>query len=100
MFDGKTGTGESEVFCAQWYPLVVAILNLAYGATPTITVKLQGSLDNVSWIELATGTFTSGAIQKLARAVGSTEWYLYYRLSITANTNVTVTDAYIGAGGA
>ena len=99
VFTSKTGTGVSEVFVAQWYPKVAAVLNLTYGGTPTITVLLEGSLDGVSYVTLATGTYTSGALQKLSKAVGSTEWYLYYRLNITANTNVTVVDAYIGAGG-
>lgn len=98
VFTSKTGTGASEIFTANWYPKVAAVLNLAYGGTPTITVLLEGSLDGVSYVTLATGTFTTGALQKLEKPdIG---WYLYYRLNITANTNVTVTDAYIGAGGA
>jgi hypothetical protein len=97
VFTSKTGTGASEIFVGQWYPNVSAVLNLAYGGTPTITVNLEGSLDGVSYVVLATGTFTSGQFQKLEKpAIG---FYLCYRLNVTANTNVTVTDAYIGAGG-
>lgn len=97
MFAAKTGNGSSEVFTAQWYPNVTAILALTYGATPTVTVALEGSLDGTNWVSLASATYTSGAVKNLEKPV--TGWYLYYRLTLSANTNVTV-DAWIGAGGA
>ena len=98
VFTNKTGTGVSELFTAQWYPDVAAVLELTYGGTPTITVALEGSMDRTNWVSLATGTYTSGTPKNLEKPV--TGWYLYYRLNITANTNVTVESAYIGAGGA
>ena len=97
IFLNKTGTGTSS---AVHYPNsinVTAFLNLTYGATPTITVKLEGSMDNQNWLELATGTFTSGTPQKLVKP--SNEYYQFYRLNITVNTNVTIVSAYIGGNG-
>jgi hypothetical protein len=96
VFTAKTGNGSSEVFTAQWYPNIAAILALTYGSTPTVTVALEGSLDGVSYVSLASATYTSGTPKNLEKPV--TGWYLYYRLTLTANTNVTV-DAWIGAGG-
>ena len=97
MFAAKTGNGSSKVFTAQWYPNVTAVLALTYGTTPTVTVALEGSLDNVNWVSLASATYTSGALKNLEKPV--TGWYLHYRLTLTLNTDVTV-DAWIGAGGA
>jgi hypothetical protein len=97
VFAAKTGNGSSEVFAAQWYPNVAAVLSLTYGSTPTVTVALEGSLDNVNWVSLASATYTTGAVKNLEKPV--TGWYLFYRLTLTLNTNVTV-DAWIGAGGA
>jgi len=97
VFAAKTGNGSSKVFTAQWYPNVTAVLALTYGTTPTVTVALEGSLDNVNWVSLASATYTSGALKNLEKPV--TGWYLHYRLTLTLNTDVTV-DAWIGAGGA
>lgn len=92
VFDGKTGTGASSgVHFGNVLNSVIAQLNLTYGSTPTITVGLEGSQDHTNWIELATGTFTTGTPKELT----TTKPYQHYRLNITANTNVTVTG-YIG----
>jgi hypothetical protein len=72
---------------------VMALLNLTYGSTPTITVNLEGSVDGNNWIIAATGTFTTGQLQKLVKTAG--ESYEFYRLNVTANTNVTVTTGHI-----
>jgi hypothetical protein len=98
VFTNKTGTGTSEVFTGEWCVNVSAVLSLSYGATPTITVNLEGSMDGTNWVSLTNATWTSGTPQKLEKP--ATGYYLFYRLNITANTNVTVTSALIGAGGA
>jgi hypothetical protein len=96
VFTAKTGNGSSEVFTAQWYPDVAVVLALTYGSTPTVTVALEGSLDGTNWVSLTGATYTTGTPKNLEKPV--TGWYLYYRITLTANTNVTV-DAWIGAGG-
>lgn len=76
---------------------VIAKFAMTVGSTPTITIALQGlRLADNTWVELAAATktvagtyyLTSGVPKKCHR----------YRLSISANTNVTVTSAYIGVG--
>jgi len=93
VFENKTGTGASSGVHFPRSLNVLAQLNLTYGSTPTITIALEGSLDNQNWIELASGTFTSGTPQKLVKPAN--EYYQHYRLNITTNTNVTVDSAYI-----
>jgi len=104
VFTTKTGTGEStEVQAHQLYKgqrvrlPVMAKYVMTVGGTPTITLALQGlRLADNTWIELAAATktvagtyyLTSGVPKKCHR----------YRLSISANTNVTVTSAHIGVG--
>lgn len=72
------------------------------GGTPTITWKVQGSLDGVNWydVEYVTdATDTGAAATRTATAVGAqTEWldlagssrfYNQYRLVTSSNTNIT-----------
>lgn len=98
VFDAKTGTGVSKVVHGISHPIVTAFLKLTHGATPTITVELQGSPDGQTWKTLASGTWTDvdGSPQILSKPAN--EFYMQYRLNITDNTNVTV-DAWIMSGG-
>jgi hypothetical protein len=97
VFENKTGTGASSGVHFPNSINVLAQVNLSYGSTPTITMKLEGSHDNQNWIELASETWTSGTPQKLVKP--SNEYYQFYRLNITVNTNVTIVSAYIGGNG-
>lgn len=75
---------------------VSASVTTTIGATPTVTVTLDGSHDNTNWVVGtggATATITTATVTKLVRASG--ECYEWYRLNFTANTNVTVTIAFI-----
>ena len=72
------------------------------GATPTITYKYQGSLDNVNWYDLIYFTDANDTLSVATRtvtAVGATvQWldsgnnsrmYKFFRVVPTANTNIT-----------
>lgn len=73
----------------------------AVGATPTVTWKVQGSLDGSNWVDVSYITPSSGtpaATEKTLTAVGvdiifldqpATRQYKSLRLVVTANTNVT-----------
>lgn len=101
VFSGKTGTGASTVVHRNQLHMrgsqpIMAKLVLAYGTT--ITVKLQGSRDGgITWVELATGTWTEGTPKYLHAAVEPPRYH-QYRLNVTANTDCTVTKGYIGVG--
>ncbi len=88
---------------------ITAILRITVGATPTVTFKLQGSADGFNWTDLVfidaadtaatptkqtSITITAAGTRKFLKAY--TDRYRYYRLDLSANTNVTVTDAYLG----
>ena len=71
------------------------------GATPTVTFKFQGSVDNVNWYDVAYVTDVSDTLSVATRAViavGSSIAFLsnpvarrynFYRCVTSANTNVT-----------
>lgn len=75
----------------------------AVGATPTVTWKIQGSLDGTNAYDLAyvtDSTDTSATATRTATAVGAqvnflnkgpgeSRAYKYYRVVTTSNTNVT-----------
>ena len=73
----------------------------AVGATPTVTWKLQGSMDGTNFYDVAyltDATDTVAVATRTATAVGrqvgflslsSVRVYRYYRLVTSANTNVT-----------
>jgi len=76
---------------------VNAVVTTTIGATPTVTVTLDGSMDNSNWVTgtgTATVIITTAVSTKLVRPAG--EFYEFYRLNFTANTNVTIAFAYIG----
>lgn len=101
----------SGVFLAAEYDTVAFQLVIdAVGATPTITWKIQGSLNNDDWYDLAYITDMDDTAATAARTHGSPsagqafiQWlsnpvarrYGYFRAVISANTNVTYTvEAY------
>lgn len=85
-------------------PSAVLRLQTTAGATPTVTIDIQGSHDNVSWwnvpyaLAATPETPTTAAIVETTTA---TKFYhlrphhtwRYLRCNYTANTNVTVNDA-------
>src|SRR5579859_1037169 len=70
------------------------------GATPTVTFKYQGSLDRLTWSDVAYTTPALAASSQATQAVVATGTtvnfladarliYRYYRCVTTANTNIT-----------
>jgi len=103
VIDEPTSNGTSQVFTAQWYPDVVALLIPAVESAKTVTATLMGSLvnDKDKGVELDTDTYDhdDDAIpQKLVKSNG--EYWLYYWLEITtSDSEATIEEAWIGAGG-
>jgi hypothetical protein len=99
----STSNGVSAVYCAQWYPNVVAQMIPAIAADKTLTATLKGSMvndiDKAVTCAIATLDHDDDAIpQKLVKPDG--EYWLFYWLVIeTADANATIEEAYIGAGG-
>lgn len=74
----------------------------AVGATPTVTFKFQGSLDNANWYDIAYVTDANDTVAATTRTVTGTgasvnfldlasgnRYYKYFRCVTSANTNVT-----------
>ena len=85
-------------------PSAIRVASVA-GATPTVTVNIQGSIDGVTWFNIpyalvgAPSTFVLTAITITTTA---TTFYIlqtgqpwnYVKLVMSANTNVTLTSDY------
>ncbi len=81
--------------------VAVQLVVEAVGANPTVTYKVQGSVDNVNWYDwlYITDITDTGAVATRSSATpgGQIEWlsnavvrtYQYVRLVTSANTNVT-----------
>lgn len=107
----QTGTGDSTNTMDRWYTLsgpVLLVITTTVGATPTVTVNIQGSMDgtnfyNVGYALMATPeTITVAAITITSATTNryilrnNVPWR-WVKLVYSANTNVTITaDAYAG----
>lgn len=82
-------------------PVALLFVVEAVGATPTVTYKWQGSLDNSTWEDVPY-ILSSSATEAVAARVRTTtgpdtlflalptaRFYRYYRCVVSANTNVT-----------
>jgi len=87
-----TGTGESDTI---WSKVVPAVGNAVTGTvlvvnssgTITITIKLQGSFEGVSWEDISNTTSSGGLDRK--KVEGSAQKYCMFRLLVTvAGTTV------------
>lgn len=94
---------------AVWSTAIVEFVVEAIGASPTVTWKIQGSLDNSNWYDLGYVTDASDTFATAARTVTtvskqiqfSTRPYRYFRLVTSANTNVTYrAELYLDNSGA
>lgn len=86
---------------AGYAPVAFQFVVEAVGATPTVTFKYQGSLDNLTWTDVFYTTPANAAgsqATQVVTGVGTTvnflavpgvTFYRYYRVVTTANTNVT-----------
>jgi len=101
---GQTGTGPSTNVVDRGGGLEAALLDIVttVGATPTVTVDVQGSADGTSWWNVGYSTPTPIAAAAVAALVITTAtttrlWlpanvpWRYLRCSYSANTNVTIT---------
>lgn len=88
---------------------LLQIANTA-GATPTVTIDIQGSIDGVTYWNVAYATQAAPETATIASIVvtaTATNQYIlreghpwrYLRLNYTANTNETLTATYWSSGG-
>lgn len=86
-------------------PAAIRILS-AIGATPTVTVNIQGSVDGTNWFNIPyalVGTPSTFVVAAITITTAVTTFYLlqtsqawsYVKLVMSANTNVTLTSDYI-----
>lgn len=101
---GQTGIGASTNVLDRSGSQGAALLTIVstIGATPTVTVAIQGSADGVTWwsipYALATAP-TSVVVAAVVITTATTAHYIiqpnvpvqFIRLSLSANTNVTLT---------
>ena len=109
LSSSQTGTGDSTNIAFRGPRQTggaIVITNVA-GATPTVTVNIQGSVDGVTWFNIPYSlvatprTFVLSAIT-ITSAVTTTYllqelvFWQYLKLVYSANTNETLTaDAYL-----
>jgi len=100
----QTGTGDSTNILDRGVrrgPGAVTITSTV-GATPTVTVNIQGSLDGTTWFNIGyalTGTPETVAVAAITITTATTTTYLlrtdqpwqFLKLAYSANTNVTLT---------
>lgn len=105
----QTGTGASTNVVDRGSSVLAGFIQIVstIGATPTVTVAIQGSVDlanwwAIPWAEVATPTTLSVATFAITTATTTQKILLpnhpwrYVRLNYTANTNVTITaDAWV-----
>lgn len=104
----QTGTGQSTNTLDRGGNVGPGLLKLtsAIGATPTVTVAIEGSPDGTNWFNIPyadSATPTTVAVANLTITTATTSWKIlqanvpwrFLRLTLSANTNVTLTaDAW------
>lgn len=100
---GSTGNNTHASYQVQgeYEALVLHFVVEVVGATPTVTYKYQGSVDDANWFDVAyitDATDTAAVVTRSMTAVGSqvsflsnpvARRYAYFRVVTSANTNVT-----------
>jgi hypothetical protein len=99
----QTGTGPSTNVVDRGGTLNPALLVIVstVGATPTVTVDIQGSVDLVNWFNVSYGTAAAPetpVVTALTISTATTGFYImrpnqpwrYLRLNLSSNTNVTL----------
>jgi hypothetical protein len=105
----QTGNGDSTNVALRglWSDGGAIVVTSTIGATPTVTVNIQGSVDGTTWFNIPYAlvatprTFVLTAIT-ITTAVTTTYllqelvFWRYVKLAYSANTNVTLTaDVYL-----
>ena len=109
LSSAQTGNGDSTNFALR--PLTASggavVITSTIGATPTVTVNIQGSVDGTTWFNVPyalVATPRTFVLTALTITTAVTTTYLlqelvfwkYLKLALTANTNVTLTaTAYL-----
>lgn len=105
----QTGNGDSTniAFRGIRQSGGAVVITSAIGATPTVTVNIQGSIDGVAWFNVPyalVATPRTFVLTALTITTAVTTSYLlqenipfrFLKLALSANTNVTLTaDAYV-----
>jgi len=106
----QTGNGDSTniVYRGLRAGAATLVLTTTVGATPTVTINIQGSGDGVNWVNVpysAENTFSATwVVTALTITTAKTGFYVlqpghgwrFLKLVYSANTNVTTTaDAYL-----
>jgi hypothetical protein len=110
LSDSQTGNGDSTniLYRGAGSEDGTVVLTSVIGATPTVTVNIQGSVDGTNWANVPyyagawavsptyviTAIVITTAVTTMYHIRG-TDDYRYLKLAYSANTNVTLTaDAY------
>ena len=87
VFAAKTDAGVSGNLDTQGNSFATLTLVItAIGATPTVTIDLEGGADGTNFTQLGTTTETTVATFR----VSVNEAHRFIRANVTANTNVTM----------
>lgn len=107
----QTGNGDSTNTLDRGYTLPGAVLlkvTTTVGATPTVTINIQGSMDGTNFYNVAyavSATPETVAVAAIVITTATTNYYIlrpghpwrYLKLVYSANTNVTLTvDSFPG----
>src|SRR5687768_8261595 len=106
LLTGFTGNGNSTVADRGKTGPGVVVITSTIGATPTVTVNIQGSADGAAWYNIPyalVATPSTFVITALTITTAVTTNYLlqtdqgwtYLRLVMSANTNVTLDAAAV-----
>lgn len=100
----QTGNGDSTNVLDRGGRTGPALLKVTttVGATPTVTVDIQGSTDGTNWFNVAyalSGTPETATVAAITITTAETNYYIlrpdhpwrYLKLVYSANTNVTLT---------
>lgn len=99
-FASKTTTGNSGGIGPTSHHRVAAyVTTTGASGSPSVTVKIQGSLDNVTFEDItgASETITTDTTTFISPTADV--WYPYYRLAISSITTITVSEAVLLASG-
>lgn len=105
----QTGTGASTNVVDRGGSLAAALLKITttVGATPTVTIAIEGSADGTNFFNVAyalTASPETVAVANVVITTATTNYYIlranhpwrFLRLTYSANTNVTITaDVWI-----
>lgn len=107
----QTGNGDSTNTLDRGYTLPGAVLlkiTTTVGATPTVTINIQGSMDGTNFFNVAyavAGTPETPVVAAIVITTATTNYYVlrpghpwrFVKLAYSANTNVTTTaDVFPG----